>query len=227
VGRSKSARLAAELGQGTELLNRLRTAWDPSGMFNPGALVAPVAQLPESLTNARQAFALDEVSQLAEVDAQLSLGAVEALLSRANLTLGLAQGADWSMSIADWIALGLPGSQDPWDDPVASRIAGFEATAGNVYARVRATPRRATGPDLLALFAGARGQVGRVERAELSVSKRGAAPARVQPFHWDRDPPLSAAEQRAFDLAATALRGSEDSSGTWDGSPGLVTRITA
>lgn len=208
VGRSKAARLAAELGQGTELLNRLRAAWDPSGMFNPGALMAPAPELPEGPSEARSAFALDEVSQLVEVDARLSLGAVEALLARANLTLGLTETSDWSASVADWIARGLPGSPDAWDDPVASRVAGFEARVGGLQARVRATPRRATGPDLLSLFAGARGQLGVVERAALAVTKRGASPARVQPFRWDRDPPLAAAEQRAFELAIAALHGS-------------------
>ncbi len=208
VGRSKAARLAAELGQGTELLNRLRAAWDPSGMFNRGALVAPVEALSQSSQAELGAFAVDEVSQLAEVDARLSLGAVEALLSRTNLTLGLSGSVDWSVSVADWIALGFPGSPDAWDDPVLSRIAGFQASVGGVQARIRAAPRRATGPDLLSLFAGARGQVGVVERVALAVTKRGASPARVQPFRWHRDPPLSAAEGQAFELAARALRGS-------------------
>jgi alkyldihydroxyacetonephosphate synthase len=207
VGRSKVLRLAAELGQGTELLNRLRAAWDPSGMFNLGALVAPFEVPREALCVARPAFAIDEISQLAEVDARLSLGAVEALLAREDLTLGLAGSVDWSASVADWIALGFPNSLDAWDDPVASRIAGFEATAGGVQARVRATPRRATGPDLLSLFAGARGRVGVVERAALAATRRGASVTRVQPFRWDRDPPLSAAERRAFELAVTVLRG--------------------
>jgi alkyldihydroxyacetonephosphate synthase len=208
VGRSKAGRLAAELGQGTELLKRLRAAWDPSGMFNPGALAAPVEAPPEVRQGGRPPFELDELSQLAEVDAQLPLGAVEALLARANLTLGLAEGSDWSASVADWIALGFPGAADAWSDPVSSRVAGFEASAGGVHAHVRTTPRRATGPDLLALFAGARGQVGVVQRAALVVTKRGSSPARSQPFHWDRDPPLGAAEQHAFELARRALRGS-------------------
>jgi hypothetical protein len=208
VGRSKAARLAVELGQGTELLNRLRAAWDPSGMFNLGALSTTDDVLAEAPREARAAFVLDELSQLVDVDAELSLGAVEALLARANLTLGLSANANWSASIADWIALGFPGARDPWDDPVLARVAGFEANAGGVQARIRTTPRRATGPDLLALFAGARGQVGAIERATLAVSKRGSSPARVQPFRWDRDPPLGLEEQHAFELAARALRGS-------------------
>ena len=207
VGRSKAARLAAELGQGTELLNRLRAAWDPARMFNRGALEAPLAELPVPAPGARPPFALDEVSQLAEVDARLSLGAVEALLARANFTLALSADANWSLSVADWVALGFPAAADAWDDPVAARVAGFEATVGGLHARIRATPRRATGPDLLSLFAAARGQVGVVERVDLAVTKRGTSPARAQPFHWHRDPPLSVAEQHAFELAVNALRG--------------------
>jgi alkyldihydroxyacetonephosphate synthase len=206
VGRSKAARMAAELGRGTELLNRLRAAWDPLGMFNLGALSAPSEALPEARRDERSAFAVDEISQLVEVDAELPLGAVEALLARANLTLGLAASADWSQSVADWIALGFPGAPDAWDDPVASRIAGFEAFAGGMQACIRAAPRRATGPDLLSLFAGAGGHVGVVQRVALAVTRRGSPPARVQPFRWERDPPLSVAERHAFELAARALR---------------------
>jgi alkyldihydroxyacetonephosphate synthase len=208
VGRSKAARLAAELGQGTELLQRLRSAWDPSRMFNPGALEARSETSPEPRENARPMFVLDERSLLAEVDARLSLAAVEALLSRSDLTLGLDAGANRSLSIADWIALGFPGAPDSFGDPVGSRISGFEANVAGVQARVRATPRRATGPDLLSLFAGAGGRVGVIERAQLAVSKRAALPARVQPFRWDRDPEFSAAEAGAFERIARTLRGS-------------------
>ncbi|HYP74599.1 MAG TPA: FAD-binding oxidoreductase [Polyangiaceae bacterium] len=208
VGRSKAARLAAELGQGTELLSRLRAAWDPSGIFNPGALEAPSGDVGEVPRGNRPSFELDEISQLAEVDARLSLGAVEASLTGSSLSLGLGEEAPWSLSVADWIALGLPHAPDPWQDPVGSRIAGFEATVGGIQARVRATPRRATGPDLLSLFVGTHGRIGVIDRAQLVLAKRGASLPRTQPFRWDRDPPLSAAEQRAFELAERALRGS-------------------
>ena len=206
VGRSKAARLAAELGHGTELLNRLRGAWDPAGMFNPGALEAPFEVLPHVARDACPQFLLDPQSQLVDVDARLSLGAVEALLSRTGLTLGLSASAPWSTSVNTWVGLGFPGAPDVWSDPVAARVAGFEANAGGVQARVRATPRRATGPDLLALFAGTRGQIGEVERITLAVEPRAALRARPQSFHWDRDPALSAAEARAFELVKSSLR---------------------
>jgi len=159
VGRSKAARLSAELGQGTELLHRLRRAWDPEAIFNEGALAPPFDVQSESTGTERPTFSLDAKSELVEVDARLSLCAVEALLARLGLTLGLAADAPWGVSVAGWVALGFPGARDAWADPVAARVAGFEASVGGVQARVRPTPRRATGPDLLALFAGARGQI--------------------------------------------------------------------
>ncbi len=152
---------------------------------------------------------LDETSQLAEVDARLSLGTLEALLARRGFTLALHGAVDWSSTVASWIAHGFPGARDAWADPVASRVAGFEASAGGVQAHVRPAPRRATGPDLFALFAGTHAErFGIVERATLAVAPRAARESRVEPFTWDRDPPLSAEEARAFELARRALSGS-------------------
>jgi alkyldihydroxyacetonephosphate synthase len=205
VGRSKAARLATELGQGTELLNRLRFGWDPSGLFNPGALSAPL-EVAAGRDRARRApFALEETSELVEVDATLTLGTLESLLSRHGFTLALSGAVDWSSSVATWIGWGFPGAADSFADPVSARVAGFEARAGGIEARVRTTPRRATGPDLLALFAGTRDAIGVVERASLVVHRRGAPEPRVEPFNWDRDPPLNAGETRAFELARSAL----------------------
>lgn len=206
VGRSKAARLAAEIGQGTELLRLLRRAWDPHSLFNIGALEAPPSVSPAPTAGDRARFRLDEVSQLAEVDADLSLGAVEALLSRAGFTLGLGSSVPWATTISDWVARGFPGSRDVWADPVAAGVAGFEACVGSVQATVRATPRRATGPDLLALFAGTGARIGEVRRITLAVQVRGAAQPRVQPFHIERDPRLSAEEARAFELVTRSLR---------------------
>jgi alkyldihydroxyacetonephosphate synthase len=206
VGRSKAARLAAELGQGTELLNRLRHAWDPGSLFNPGTLEAPLSVLPAVSRAGRAPFSLDETSRLADVDARLSLGAVESLLSSSGLSLGLDASADWSSSIADWVARGFPGAMDSWSDPVATRVTGFEATAGGVQARVRSAPRRATGPDLLSLFAGAQRAVGEVLRVTLAVTPRGAPSARSQPFRWERDPAPNYAEARAFERLSRSLR---------------------
>jgi len=200
VGRSKAARLAAELGQGTEMLNRLRNAWDPAALFDPETLRAPFEVESARAHASRPPLELDALSQLAEVDAKLTLGTLESLLAIHGFTLALQHDVDWSLTVTDYIARGFPGARDAFADPVASRVAGFEARAGGVAARVRPTPRRATGPDLLALFAGAQGQVGHVTRAHLVVARRGAAEARETPFIWDRDPPLNAGETHAFEL---------------------------
>src|SRR5437868_12984448 len=62
-------------------------------------------------------------------------------------------------TVAAWIAEGLPGATDPWLDPVDHTIAGFTARlASGASIGVREAPRRAVGPDLLALFAGTRGK---------------------------------------------------------------------
>ncbi|MEO6602064.1 MAG: FAD-linked oxidase C-terminal domain-containing protein, partial [Polyangiaceae bacterium] len=205
VGRSKAARLAAELGGGTELLNRMRRAWDPASMFNLGALEAPFEVQPAQRREGRPSFLIDDRSRLVEVDARLSLGAVEALLSRTGLSLGLDAGVNWSASVANWVSLGFPGATDSFSDPVAAHVTGFEASAGGIQAHVRTAPRRATGPDLLALFAGTRGAIGVVERATLTVAPRGTTPPRAQPFRWDRDPASNAAEQHAFELLRRAI----------------------
>lgn len=205
VGRSKAARLAAELGQGTDMLNRLRNAWDPAALFDPETLRAPFEVEQTHARTARPQLELDASSELAEVDARLTLGTLEALLAPRGFTLALSGKVDWSQTIAEFIARGFPGARDSFADPVASRVAGFEARAGGVRARVRPTPRRATGPDLLALFAGAHGQVGVIERVHLVVTRRGAPEAREQSFIWDRDPPLNAGEAHAFELVRRAF----------------------
>ncbi len=205
VGRSKAARLAAELGQGTELLRRLRRAWDPANLFNPGALKA-LGVLPGLRPDeGRPAFALDEKSRLAEVDAGLALGAVEGFLSRTGLTLGLASSVDWSRSIRDWVGAGYPGARDAWSDPVAARVTGFEASASGVQVRVHAAPRRATGPDLLALFAGTQGAIGEIRRVTLAAQPIDAAPVRTQPFSWERDPAPTSSERAAFERVKRSL----------------------
>ena len=171
------------------------------------ALEAPLSVLRAQPRDTRSPFVLDEQSRLAEVDARLSLGATQSLLARAGLSLGLDATTDWSLSIANWVALGYPGARDSWLDPVAARVTGFEASAGGVQARVRAAPRRATGPDLLALFAGAREAIGKMERVTLAVEPLNAHLPRAERFHWPRDPGLNCGEQRAFELVRRALSG--------------------
>jgi len=211
VGRSKAARLASEIGEGTELFNSVRHAWDPNGMFNPEALRAPLSVVAAPARGSREPFTLDRVSQLVEVDAQLSLGGLESLLDRHSLSLGLSENAPWTASLSDWISLGFPGARDAWADPVHSLVSGFEACASGVEARVRTAPRRATGPDLLALFAGTGNAVGRVERLTLAVSPRGVNPRPMAPFAWPRESAMNAGETHAFERICRSLSASNQS----------------
>ncbi len=82
---------------------------------------------------------------------------------------------------------------------MAQTLSGFDAvlkTGERLH--VRPAPRRAVGPDLSALFVGAQGEVGHIESATVSVHRQGATPARRLPFHAERNSPLSAAEQSAW-----------------------------
>jgi alkyldihydroxyacetonephosphate synthase len=209
VGRSKAPALGKELGLGVDLVRGVMRAWDPSGVLNPGNLL-PRESSTEARANAAPeptAFELDEASLLATFSGELSLERAETLLEGQGLTLGLASPPDPSLDIARWIAKGLPGSADPWSDPVAQPIAGLTARLNRGGTLViRPAPRRAVGPDLLALFAGAGERLGVVRTATLCVRRRGAPSARVLRFAIDRNPPLSDGESRAWERLVSELR---------------------
>jgi alkyldihydroxyacetonephosphate synthase len=130
------------------------------------------------------------------------------MLASHGLTLGLTSRPDPSLDVARWIARGLPGASDPWSDPVAQPIAGLVARlhrGGTLV--IRPAPRRAVGPDLLALFAGAGEQLGVVQTATLCVRRREVPSARVLPFAIERNPPLSDGEKQAWARLVAELRG--------------------
>ncbi|MCA9593513.1 MAG: FAD-binding oxidoreductase [Myxococcales bacterium] len=205
VGRSKAPRLGEELGFGVELIRRVMRAWDPAGICNPGALTpredgpAPQATPPPTLPQ------IDEHSLLARFSGDTPLGVAHELLARSGLELGLSEPPDPSLTIARFIAEGLPGAPDPWSDPVAQPIAGFDATLSTgEQLSVRPSPRRAVGPDLSSLFVGAREAVGSIDGATLTVRRRGAPAARQLPFHRDRHPKLEGPEQNAWERLVRA-----------------------
>ena len=100
---------------------------------------------------------IDEMSLLLEAEGARTLDAIELELGERGLTLGIdlpeARGA---MTVADWIAKGTPGAASMVVDPADHVIAGLVAklTDGRTLT-IRPAPRRAVGPDLVALFAGA------------------------------------------------------------------------
>jgi alkyldihydroxyacetonephosphate synthase len=208
VGRSKAPRLGDELGHGVELVRRLMSAWDPHRMLNPGNL------LPDAKESAPEGKAMspflpgeiDDHSLLATLAGSTSVQEAERALSLRDLTLDL-DGEPDSRSIDEWIAAGLPGVRDPWSDPVEQAIAGLTARMPSGERLViRPAPRRAVGPDLISLFAGAGGALGRIEHATLRVHRKSETRSRSLPFPGERNPGLDAPERGAWERVVRGVK---------------------
>src|SRR4051812_31262123 len=114
--------------------------------------------------------AIDRVSLLVSVAGDTSIKALEATLALEGLTLALGEKLDRTMTIRDWLAAGTPGARSAFADPADHLVAGLEAVLVNGERLVvRPSPRRAVGPDLIALVVGAGGRFARLERATLRV----------------------------------------------------------
>lgn len=209
VGRSKAAAMARELPGAPLALRRLRSAFDPRGVLNPGVLVEN-GDLPQSTAVvAPPPVPVDDVSQLVWVDGERSLASVVGELEPRGLALrGHIDATD--ERVTDWLARGAPGAPDPFADPVDHVVAGGAVVFGGGSGRVVVPPmpRRATGPDFLALAIGAQGALGaRVESAWLRVTPRGAASAgATAAFAWNDAEPVGAAEAALHQRIAAALR---------------------
>jgi alkyldihydroxyacetonephosphate synthase len=210
VGRSKAPRLGAELGAGVDVVRSLMRAFDPAGILNPGNLVpstsTPTPAAPaEPPAYGRPLLTVDRESLLACIEGATDLATAERLLGDVGLTLG-ATLPHGECTLADWLARGAPGVRDRWLDPADQLLAGLDATlADGRSISVRPAPRRAVGPDLTALFVGAQGRYGRIDRAWMRVHERGAHRYVAPAFELDRDPPISAGEARLVDAIARAL----------------------
>jgi alkyldihydroxyacetonephosphate synthase len=211
VGRSKAPRLGDELGAGVDVVRRLMRACDPAGILNPGCLAAREAPSHRSgVDSVPRGPEIDQHSLLASFAGETPLSVAEALLAGRGLTLAIdpGYGPPGTTSITDWIARGTPGSTDPWLDPVDQRIAGLVARlhSGELLT-IHPAPRRAVGPDLVALFHGAAERIGTVVRATLRVQRIGAPRARALPFTLERNPLLSEAEERLWQRLAAVQMG--------------------
>lgn len=150
-------------------------------------------------------IAVDRTSLLVEVDATLPLGQCEDALRADGLTLGVAP-LDRGATVGDWLARGADGAPDPWSDPADHLVAGIEATLKDGRRlSIRPAPRRAVGPDLIALLVGTRGRFATIERAWLRVHHASGERARVHPLAFDRDPPLGEDESRLLDAIEREL----------------------
>jgi hypothetical protein len=68
----------------------------------------------------------------------------------------------------------LPGLPDPFADPVRGSVCGLEARSVVGAFRYLPAPRRAVGPNLMALCVGAQGAIAQVEAASLPLVRIGA-----------------------------------------------------
>ncbi len=225
VGRSKAPRLSAELGTGVEVVRSLMRAFDPSGILNPGNLLppptggtqasasfpasrAPLAPPPRGPARSKHSpVDVDRESLLAQFDGGAHLSSAERALNLQGLTLD----ARWpagteSLTVSDWLGLGAPGARDAWIDPVDHLVAGLHASLHDGRAlTIRPAPRRAVGPDLTALFVGAHGRFGHIDRVWLRVHHLGTERPASPRFEIDRDPPLSSGESRLVDAIARSV----------------------
>jgi alkyldihydroxyacetonephosphate synthase len=149
---------------------------------------------------------LDEQSLLIEVDGATSIADVEDFLTAKGLTLGFDVSADTaSMSVTEWIARGSPGAKSHFADPADHVLAGLVGTLGARTIEVRPGPRRAVGPDLVALFAGTGDRLGRVTKAWIRAHRRDAEKPLMDLPRVDLDPPMTEAESRLVDAIRAAM----------------------
>jgi alkyldihydroxyacetonephosphate synthase len=148
---------------------------------------------------------VDRASLLVEVDAKATLGACEDAMRADGLTLGL-EVIDRDVEVGAWLAAGAKGARDPWSDPADHLVAGLTATLRDGRTlTIRPTPRRAVGPDLIALVVGMNGRFARVERAWLRVHKQSAPRPMAHPLVAERNPPLSDDESKLLEAIERAL----------------------
>lgn len=210
IGRSKLEFLEEEWGQGGRLLQQaLRQAWDPDGLLNPGNLMPPTNSRPavvpapsprESVDVPR--LTLDELSLTLDALGDVTLGEVDRYAQTRGLRLRFDANCE-GLTVSQWVAQGLPGSLDFWRDPVTQPLAGLSArVAGGHQVHIKSVPRRATGPDLRALFAGVHSQIGDVERATLLLSKADGPGVREFETTLDRQPALGDDERGVWQRIA-------------------------
>lgn len=149
---------------------------------------------------------LDDISLLLEVDGRETIADVEDLLTSKGLTLGFDVSAETAaMSVAEWIARGSPGAKSPFADPADHVLAGLTGTLGDRTIDIRPGPRRAVGPDLVALFSGTGDRLGRVTKAWLRAHRREAARPQMDLPRIDLDPPMNEGESRLVDAIRAAM----------------------
>lgn len=150
---------------------------------------------------------LDAKSLLVEASGDLTLGDLETEAGEQGYTLGFDVRAHAAESLAEWLGNGAPGAPSSFADPADHLVAGLHATLANgKKLEVRPGPRRAVGPDLVALLLGTHGHVGRIDRVWLRVHRRDARRHLLPlPAGYDLDPPASLQEAALMEAISRAL----------------------
>lgn len=148
---------------------------------------------------------LHEADLLAEVDGAVTLAEVEDELARRSLTLDV--GAErGELTVRSWLARGAPGARSTFSDPADHLLAGLEGSLPDGSRLVvRPEPRRAVGPDLVALVTGAGERFVVVERVWLRVFRRNALRPALPLPSFELDPPLAPDEAELLDAVAREL----------------------
>ncbi len=209
VGRSKAPKLPLELGVGIDVLRAVKRAWDPKAILNLGNLFPPEERdaPPLAGSDAPQpsAVTVDVKSLLARAPASTKLSEVERAARAVQASLRL-DTAMLDVTVGAWLDAGCPGAVDPYDDPVDHAVAGLDARLpdGRVLS-VRPAPRRAVGPDPMALVLGARGRFATPLSATLRIHRDGAAIVCSGATAIDRAAPETAGEARLLEAIRVQL----------------------
>ena len=148
-------------------------------------------------------FEIDESSLLVRVPGAATLASIERALASEGLTIGIAATDD---AVGDWLARGAPGAPSTFADPADHLVAGLTATLANGSTlEVRPSPRRAVGPDLIALVVGANERFASIDHVWLRVHLQGARRVGLPVDRLDLDPPLSNEEATLLDAIAREL----------------------
>jgi alkyldihydroxyacetonephosphate synthase len=137
-------------------------------------------------------FEIDRASLLVGVPGAATLASIERALAGDELTLGVPAVDE---TVADWLARGAPGTASSFADPADHLVAGLTGSlASGKRIEIRPAPRRAVGPDLIALFVGTGEQFGTIEHVWLRVHRKDAKRGAMSVPELDLDPPVSADE---------------------------------
>ncbi|MGZ3452021.1 MAG: FAD-binding protein [Polyangiales bacterium] len=202
VGRSKAPKMSAELGLGIDVVKALSRAFDPRGILNPGNLIPRDLPPHPGEPGPSAGIQVDEASLLVRAPADARLEDVEAAAAKFGASLRL-DATMLGVTVGAWLEAGCPGAVDTLVDPVDHAVAGVEAKLpdGRILS-VRPCPRRAVGPDLVALVVG--GKMLAPVSAWLRVHRASASP--TSPTSIDPDPAQNDGERSVTARIGVALR---------------------